>query len=375
MKLSKSSRLDAQTVRGLLLSASGSLPLHFMPILIAATISQGLLQKHQAGLMLSIFIVGQLSATFTLAVFHSRINILAERTRALICLSIGLALCALIPGWLGFVGWFLIGASCGYLHQFGTFLSASSSNPSASLGTRLAFVLMFSGCIVALTTIRSAAYHELIVFLTIGFVLISLSSFNSYKKTATHSEPVTSFTVTPGRSYAGLILVLLFFVGQPGFWAFSIDSARVRGVDITGLIISIAAAKCGSAACLWYAYQVLDSDHLTKKWLALFGFMCVAGMIGMSTATQAVGFFIAMLFWEIGLNLISPKLQGIAIEYNELAAKRWLTVATLTGMSIGPAIHGSLLAQNLGWIFLTYAAATAFMPLMASFMLRRQKAH
>jgi hypothetical protein len=357
-------KLGSAPISSLLVSASSSLPLHVMPLLIAAAHQQKLLSAADAGWMPTNLAGGQIIATFILALLNrvplSKFSLCA----VFILIFLGLAMATQTNTQLLYLGWFTVGLGCGCLQQYGIIISADSGNTSASLATRLAFVLMLSGLVIAGSQMMANQYLDYLAALGAGFLIIAggilLSDSKKQDSRSNLSKEFLGKAIQWGYTYAGLAIALGFFIGQPGFWQYSAHYAKESGIDLQGLAFAIAAAKCVSAIVLWLIYRSAQSGKIGFRVICITGAVCAAAMLGMRFSQHAIAFFVAMLVWEIALNTISPKLQALTLEIDRGFCKRWLGLMILLGMAIGPAIHGFLLSQGLGWIFISYALLSSF---------------
>jgi MFS family permease len=356
-------KLGSAPISSLLVSASSSLPLHVMPLLIAAAYHQKLLTTTQAGWMATSLALGQIIATLILGWLNLVPRSKLSLTLVFFLIFVGLALATQTSTHWVFVGWLAIGVGCGCLQQYGIVISADSANASASLATRLAFVLMLSGLVVAGSQLMTNQYLDYLTALGIGFFIIAGGIvLSTNKKPEQRIKPVGKSATSPLRGYAylGLAVALGFFIGQPGFWQYAAHYARESGINLQGLAFAIAAAKCVSAVALWLIYRSKLSVKIGFQVLCISGSICALSMLSMRLSQQAIQFFIAMLIWEISLNTISPKLQALTLEIDPAFCKRWLGLMILLGMAAGPAIHGFLLGHGQGSVFMAYALVSSF---------------
>lgn len=369
-----------------LLSAAAALPLHLLPLLIAAVIAQGRLPVAQAGWVASACLAGQLVASVTLPILGFTY---LKRSHAAI--AIAMLLVAVLCSSLPFAGslllsWFVVGLACGNLYFLATTTAAAQPNREAAFALRLSLTLVVSGlAIFALQLAKGFNdYAALAVQLSLVFAVLTLLGLWMYEPPEPNANVRTPSknilikpAVVPGQGHwYGLLVVFILLVGQPGFWAYAVQNVQQRGVALQHVAYGI--AFCKLAAGIWlYANSKYRAKTQAKPLLAidllLPGLVLVIALLCMSLATVAVLFMLGVLLWELSLNVLSARLQAAAVNDNPARAGVWLTATVFLGASIGPALHGLALQLGAGYVFVVYACLSALAPFV--WLQLKAKAH
>jgi hypothetical protein len=347
------------------LSAAGSLPLQILPFLVLTLIAEARFEIAFAGWVGSVFLVGMLSSSLLLPLLgFSRLT----RGHAIcslgaIVLSLAITVSSSSP-LLFLVLWFVVGVACGCLQFLGATTAAAATNKKQPFALRLAVALIVaSSVIVAVAQFGSQkSYTTLAIFLIGAFVLAARIGLPLYRNAfGNHVSSAVVSTASEQRSWSGLIVVFGFFVGQPGFWAYAMQSASERGLNLKDAAFVIASSKVISALFLLYNAKSSSSGFGVLGLLGL-GFAIAIGIVAMTYSEAVMLFFVGVLIWELALNLLSARLQGLVVAASPGHAGVWITGAILLGAAAGPIAHGAAIGLGVGWVFLTYAAIAALLP-------------
>lgn len=347
------------------LSAAGSLPLQILPFLVLTLVSEGRLDIAYAGWVGSAFLIGMLSSALLLPAMG--VSVL-NRWRALLALSaIVVAIAASIgarflPVFLAL--WYVVGLACGGLQFLGATTAAAAANKPQAFALRLAVALLVASAVIVLVSqMGGQKSYTLLAYCLMGsFTLAACVGLGLYRQTRT-VQPIASNTnpLAAVRSWSGLIVVFAFFVGQPGFWAYAMQSASQRGLDLVGAAFVIAASKTTSAVVLLYSSKKASPSTATRTLLGL-GCTVAAGILVMTYSWLVMAFLIGFLIWELALNVLSARLQGVVVAASPGHAGAWITGAILLGAATGPMIHGAAIAGGVEFAFITYAAFSGLFP-------------
>jgi hypothetical protein len=360
-----------------ILSAAGSLPLQILPFLVLSLVAGGRIDVAFAGWVGSSFLIGMLSSALLLPLLGvQRLN--GWHALTAVC-AIGLAIflsidTTFLP--VFFALWFVVGFSCGGLQFLGATTAAAADNKPQAFALRLSVALIIAGCvIIALAQFDSQKiYTKLAYFLIAAFGLSGLLGLTLYRSIAAPiAQPAAAVQVAKSgqRKWSGLIIVFCFFIGQPGFWAYAMQSASQRGLDLKGAAFVIAAAKIASALILLYKSQKNTSSSGLGGLLAL-GCAIAISIFAMTYSAAVLLFFVGFLAWELALNILSARLQGSVVAASPSHAGAWITAAIMLGAATGPIIHGAAIKGDIEMIFITYSAISGLLPfLWSSFMARK----
>lgn len=351
-------------------SAAGSLPLQVLPFLVLSLVIEGRVDVSVAGWVGSAFLLGMLTSALLLPLLRiSRLDRWQAVSaiaviEALLYFSVGTIVWALL-----LCQWFVIGFACGALQFLGATAAAASHDRPRAFALRLSVTLVLaSAVIVCLSQLgNQAGYSVFADFLAGAFLVMALLGACLY---ANQSPPTASSATSSGATslsisgdLSGLFVVFLFFVGQPGFWAYSMQSAAARGLELQYAAWVMAAVKIVSALTLLRRPTSGDLGSSLANLLAS-GVSIGGGIYLMSSANTVVTFFIGFLLWEVALNLVSARLQGLVVAANPMVAGAWITGAMLLGAATGPVVHGAMIAWGAELTFLSYSALSGLFPLM-----------
>jgi hypothetical protein len=102
-----------------------------------------------------------------------------------------------------------------------------------------------------------------------------------------------------------------------------------------------------------------------RRFMELGGLLAIC--VSVVSATQdPVVFFLGLFGFEIGLNLLSARLQAALASVAPQFAGQWLTGTVLLGAALGPPLNGVALERDFGIYFLAFAVLSAFLPVLWS---------
>lgn len=351
------------TIAACLISAAGSLPLHMMALIVALAISEGELGVARAGWISSCYMAGLLIGSVGLP--------MAGATRVSPGAAAGATAIVIVALWAGamfgglflFAGWVAVGAGCSVLNLLGSTFAAARNDRRLVLGLRLALVLLASAAVIAATDLFTSfgSYQSTVAVLGAAFAAFVLAGMPFYK------PPVDNMMVTPhaiGKGtvrFGGVAAVVLFYLGQPGFNAYSAHIAAANGIGATALPLAFAVCKAAAALVLmrWSLHRRQNSAPTL-----LLAFLLAAAIAMMAFSTYIAGFVAGLLLWEIAVNLQSTRLQATFLASNPRFAGPWLPAFIAIGAGLGPAIHGWALAEGAGLAFVAFSASTSFLPVL-----------
>jgi hypothetical protein len=357
-----------------LLSAAAGLPLHLLPLLIAAVIAQGKLPVAQAGWVASACMAGQLVASVALPLLRFTHLKRSHAAMAVAALLVAM-LCSNLPtvGSL-LLSWFVVGLACGNLYFLATTTAAAQTNREVAFSVRLSLTLVVSGlAIFALQFGKGFTnYSVLAVQLSMVFAVLTLLGLWLYQPPAAlvaaspQAGAILLAKPTPleGRWY-GLVVVFILFVGQPGFWAYAVQNVQQRGVSLEHVAYAIGLCKLAAGVWLYInskARAKAQASPITANDLLVPGLVLVIALLCMASATVASVFMLGVLLWELGLNVLSARMQAAVVTDNPRQAGVWLTAAVFLGATTGPALHGLSLQLGAGTLFVGYACLSALVP-------------
>lgn len=359
------------------LSAAGSLPLQILPFLVLSLVVEGRVDISYAGWVGSAYLIGMLSSGLLLPAFKvtrlTRWHAFGAIGAIVVSLALSIA-SNLLPLLLAL--WFIVGFACGGLQFLGATTAAAAPDKPQAFALRLAVVLIVaSGVIVALTLFGGQKSYSAFAYFLIGaFVLAACMGLALYRTiAATPSGATGGAGAAPARrNWSGLVIVFAFFAGQPGFWAYAMQSASQRNLDLRDAAFVIAVSKIISAAVLVYSSK---KNPQASGLLGLVGLGCAvaAGIFTMTYSSAVAAFFVGFLMWELALNVLSARLQGIVVADSPGHAGVWITGAILLGAATGPIIHGAAIGGGIAPVFILYAALSGLFPFFWAWVKARQQ--
>jgi hypothetical protein len=349
------------------ISAAGSLPLQILPFLVLSLVSEGRVDIAYAGWVGSAYLIGMLSSGVLLPLLKvSRLtpwHALGAIGAIILSLALSIGENLFLPLLLAL--WFVVGFACGGLQFLGATTAAAAPNKPQAFALRLATVLIVaSGVIVALALFGGQkSYSTFVYFLMGAFGLAACIGLSLYR-TIPAPQPVGSgeaAAASTRRSWSGLAVVFAFFAGQPGFWAYAMQSASQRNLDLRDAAFVIAASKIISAFVLVYSSKN-SSQASGLRGLVGLGCAVAAGIFVMTYSGAVAAFFVGFLLWELALNVLSARLQGIVVAASPGHAGVWITGAILLGAATGPIVHGAAIGGGVAPVFILYAALSGLFP-------------
>lgn len=344
-----------------LLSAAASLPLHLMPFLVVTLVAQARLPVEQAGWIASVYMAGQLASAIALPVLGVARLGLAPAAAAAGVLAVG--------PWLSHRGdapellaaWFVIGVGCGTLQFLGATTAAAARRKAAAFALRLCAIL-FAGALTIVLLAWHAGfddYGEVAWQMGLVLGLLGATGLVFYRPPPPPPVLVRPLPALARGPVWALLAVFLVFAGQPGFWAYGLQSAQDRGIDMSGMALAVAASKAISALMLIAAVR---RPAETQGGLLGPGLAVGAGVLLMSGATALPAFVLGVLLWEASVNLLSVRFQAAVVQHTGAASGPWLTAAIFLGAAAGPVLHGLSIQAGMQPLFIAFACASALVP-------------
>jgi hypothetical protein len=344
------------------LSATGSLPLHLMPFLVALTASEGRLDPERSGWLSSALMCGMLASALSLPLLRfTRVTPLAAFVAVIFLL--GGILSSVNAGPVGIlVCWCVAGAVCGLFQFLGSTSAASYADRHFVFGLRLALVMFAAAGFIGFGAYLGG--FESYMGLTAGLSVLIL--FACCVGLALYSPPLTQSQLnaqaeevadSTGR-WQGLTIAYLYFAGQPGFMAYAAYIALSHGIPAGDLPFAFAAAKvCGAVVLLKWG-----SNTRSGAPTLLIGSLLGISSIAIATTDCIAVFSLALIGWEICVNVQSTRLQATVVSDRPYLGGLWLPAALALGASTGPVLHGHLLGQSNGHWFIAFSVATGLLP-------------
>jgi hypothetical protein len=348
-----------------LLSATGSLPMHLMPLIIAAIIADGKVSVVEAGWLASARAIGELLVSLMLPAIGALQ--LSWAAIAVGSASLLLAVLAAASGSLAVivVSFFIIGACSGGLKFAGTMSAAAYHSRSFAFLFRLALILALAGTtICCLFAMRAYASYEIFLRQFALWMLPALVCGGLLYRPATAAQTVSTkeARAISAGGLTGLAVVYLFFLGISGFMTFMAQQALSRGLSLQELVLGFGAMKFVAGAWLFVA-----AYGLRRRSRAVIGGFEAAGLAAalwiayLSTSTAL--FLAGFLLLEITLNGMSAHLQARAVETAPESAK-WLNCVILLGFASGPPLNGIAIGLGSETAFIVLSTITVLLPVL-----------
>jgi len=163
-------------------------------------------------------------------------------------------------------------------------------------------------------------------------------------------------------SIAGLLIVLLFFVGQTGYLSYAIQQAVGRGMTFEVTAMSLALMKISAGIWVLFSSCVGNEDPKNTRFLNLT-LVLIAAIVALFYSRHVLIFFLALLAIEMALNKLSARLQAAVVAAWPEFAGRWLTGVMLLGAASGPPLNGFMISIGLDEAFVVICVLSAVGPL------------
>ena len=257
--------------------------------------------------------------------------------------------------------------ACGSLHFLATTTAAAANDRRMAFAVRMAMSSAMGGAVIVVLQLagRQVDYATLSTLLAAAFALFAGVGLFLYR-----TPPlIPHVAVVEGGSApsvstiacAGFLALFVLFVGQHGLWAFAVQGAQQRGLAVEQVMWAIAFCKFAGAAFVlasgwgWGQREARPSVLLPALSVAGGGLVVIL-------STQASMFWAGLLFWEVGLNLLSARLQALVAQQDPRRAGMWMTSAIFLGAASGPALAGLAIGMGQFHLFTLFGAATGLVP-------------
>ena len=348
-----------------LLSSVGSLPLHLVPLIVAALIADFRTSVVGAGWIASAILFGQLSTALLLPALGIYSVGRALAFAATVVLTIGVAISAAADYLIMLAGWFLVGQCCGVFSYLGTVATSRFSRPVFAFSFRLGIVLIFAGCVsgmLQLSGMLTSYLNLLIVIVTALTPMVALGTILHRPVNGEVSYIYKKVQRLEIGSIAGLLIVLLFFVGQTGYLSYAIQQAVGRGMTFEVTAMSLALMKISAGIWVLFSSCVGNEDPKNTRFLNLT-LVLIAAIVALFYSRHVLIFFLALLAIEMALNKLSARLQAAVVAAWPEFAGRWLTGVMLLGAASGPPLNGFMISIGLDEAFVVICVLSAVGPL------------
>jgi hypothetical protein len=354
-----------------LLSLVGSIPMHLLPLLIAAVVAEKRMSIENAGWLGSALLLGQLLIVLILPILKINLITRTGAIYACIVMLIGLLIVSFHDIKYILFGWFLIGLACGCLQFLGTTTAAQHKDKIFAFTFRLIIILFFTGILIAGMKFftNKETYNSLIfllILITFSLATIALSVYKIsneklllIKNNLSHKKPISSNIKI---DLLGLSTIFILFMTVYGYWVYLVHSTSSRGLPTENVAWIIAITKVIGAFFL--LFMLTTSIGKKNKSISLL-FPSIFTSIGIASTALATSieiWSIGLLFIELGFNALSARVQAVLMQRNFENTGNWLTCAILVGAAFGPLVYGSLISYNIGIWLILFTVFSVFVP-------------
>lgn len=345
-------------MRLIVFSAIGSVPLHIAAVLVFAG-GPGTLPPEAAGLVSSAILGGQFVACLAQALGFAR-PLFALRLAPLVFLQAAmLVVLPALPFAPGLVAWFVVGWISGIFMYKGMVAAARARSKYLGFLARLVAAMTFAGAIaLGVSRLDAFSAYGTTCFLYAGLVcLVYFVTRPSDADAALDAAEVAVWrTIRP--ALAPLLPLVLFFIG--GLMVGSHLSVFVSLADMgADPMLTFGLAKIAGAAILVGTLLVWRRDSLARLLVSVALLLASAGLLpthsGLPILSVVIGF-------EVALNIAGAAFMGEASRDGPRAAVRFIPVAGLMGIAIGPMLGGYIAAVaspgHMLWVAVAAIAAS-----------------
>jgi hypothetical protein len=349
-----------------MLSGLGSLPLHLLPFLVAVAVAGGVLSTAMAGWIGAAYMLGLLTTSSLLPVCGVERLSRAQAAIAVATLAGALFLAGrLVGAALVLVNWLLVGVACGVLQVMGAMAAAHAEHRHDAFALRLAITLAIAGMTTAALQLTGAfaSYAALarsmaLITCAIASLALLLPMPRMEATSSRLSPPAGGGTRT---RWQGLLFIGLFFVGQHGLWAYTVEGAIGNGIDVSTTAVNI--SLCKFAAC---AFLLTRNFGLSRRWpdptLSVGGMaLAVSASIVIATSSTSL-LLLGLLVWQVALNTMSARFQAEVVSVDPANAGAWITAAIYLGSALGYVLRGAAIALGVDVAFQALIVVSCFLP-------------
>ena len=349
----------------ILLSTVGSLPLHLFPLIVVSVIADGTFSTASAGWIATATLLGQLLSSSILPILNIHCVRTIPAIGAVLLLLLGLIVTAQETMWSYYLGWFLVGNSCGILLYLGTVSASNYRHTTFAFSMRLGVVLILAGLMVGVLIASNAtvSYQSLLMVLILAFGFICLIGLITYRPVMPPSGSAMQNESCrwEGPQRFGLGGLFVLFVGQVGFLAYVFQEAIERGMPLVDSTWSVAGMKFLAGIWLIVLASCNFSGGRHSHFLSL-GILIAIGIATASYVTNFAVFLVSLLIFEIAFTMLTSRFMAKLAESNRQLAGPWLTAIVLLGAACGPPLNGIAISSDLGTYFLVLAMGSSFAP-------------
>jgi hypothetical protein len=358
-----------------LLSAAASLPLTLLPLLVLAVLQEGRLPAAHAGWVGSAYMLGQLIAVLVLPTLHVRRIARSAACAAVLVLVAATFLSSRGSGAVLLGSWLLVGVVCGCMQFLASTAAASATDPTRAFAVRMAVSSTLGGMVVAALQVAKAFvdYATLSAQVALAFAAVAGAGLALYRTPPLVTMPARTAATSAlsVSALAGFFVLFIVFVGQHGLWAFALKGAQQRGLLVDNVMWAIALCKFAGAAVVMTS---IGRNAPGAPSMFLPSVAVAAGGASVALAGQAAVLFLGLLCWEVGMNVLSARLQAALARQNAQRAGMWMSSAIFLGAATGPALAGWATSAGVFGSFAVFAVGTALVPCIWAVALLRVRA-
>jgi hypothetical protein len=357
-----------------LMSSAAAVPLTLMPLLVLAVLQEGRLPAAQAGWVGSAYMLGQLFAVLVLPALGAQ-RVLRPTAAAAVVVLVGATFLSSKGGNAVLLGsWLLIGTVCGCFHFLATTTAAVSTDPRFAFSFRMAVSSTTGGAVTVVLQLASGFvdYPTLSTKLALAFAAVAGVGLLLYRTPSFAPAAIRprSTSALSARARAGFFVIFLLFMGQHGLWAFGVSQAQQRGLVLDHVMWAIALCKfAGAAVVLGNGFRGRNTSEASSVLLPAIAVAAGNGCIALSA--QAPVFWVGLLLWEVGMNVLSARLQTVLAQQSPQQAGMWMTGAIFMGAAGGPALAGLAVSVGSFGAFAMFGIGTALVPCLWTLALAR----
>jgi hypothetical protein len=268
------------------------------------------------------------------------------------------------------VTWFCVGMFCGTAQYVSVVAAAQHEKPQKSFAVRLSMPLILSGTFLAFSgsilgaentaiNYNASMFAMLCTMACIFVVALARMRFDvSAKKVS--SAPLVPWTV------AALLLVgcALFFATQIWFISNILIFSENDGSWERSAVFSVGVARIFAGICLLLLIGRLKFHYKSLFWI-MSPILAISALSSFwSGGTVVVLFFLAVLMFELSLNVLSSQFMAFIASIGGLRVTKWLTASVLSGAALGLIVLEALAGVVGVGLCLAIVALGAFTPVI-----------
>lgn len=261
--------------------------------------------------------------------------------------------------------WWLAGLSAGLMQYIGSIGCSQATDQRAAFSLRLSVSLMFAGCATLIGVSGQVIGAGIpLIAMVVTLEAVALGAALIMFRGTPGQQRATPSILHKDRAIplAGLALLFFLFVGQVGFYVYTLESVSASGsLAAHHIAVALGAAKVFVSLIMYFLVRN-GLDLVSKLGFASVGFALLAGVLLLGRAQHLLLVGLGFVLWETCFNLLVAAFQGELAKKHPIIVGMWISVPVFLGAATGPVVHGWMRGGGSGFVFMLLAALSALGP-------------